>query len=197
MVNYGDRALMQKKAEATKKKWESILASGKHRCKNCREDKPIDEFVKMYMSNQWVGKYRFLYECKACKRKRTYAKRAKKRTTIAGTMDIVIKHLHQGAKKRNLTFVVTKQDLLDLWEQQKGLCYYSWYPMQYTFVGYKNGKLNAKVKYQLSCDRLNNDLWYTLDNIVLCCTFVNKMKWNLSESEFYQVCKDILQTKKS
>lgn len=192
MSNYWNSEYARKKAVATKEKWEAIIANNsKYPCNKCGKEKPAEAFVIQYISNQYVGKFRYLYECRECKKARIYAKRDKKRTNIGWAMEIIIQQLLQWAKKRKITFAITKKDLLSLWEKQQGLCYYSGYEMQFGFVGYKHTKLHEKAKFQVSCDRIVNDQWYVPGNIVLCCNFVNKMKWTLSEQEFYTTCHDI------
>ena len=63
--------------------------------------------------------------------------------------------------------------------------------MEYSYIYYKEGKESDKTKWQLSCDRLDNNRGYEKGNIVLCCTIANKMKNILSLEEFYKICKDI------
>lgn len=63
--------------------------------------------------------------------------------------------------------------------------------MEYKCIHYKEGKESDKGKWQVSCDRLDNNRGYETGNIVLCCTIINKMKNILSQKEFYQICKDI------
>jgi hypothetical protein len=143
------------------------------------------------LDNYWVWKYRYLYECKECKRDRTYKKRDKDRETIQWALNIIIKQLSQWAKKRNIDFKISVDDLLESREKQDGKCYYTWYDMKYWFIYYKEWKESDKTKRQLSCDRLDNNRGYEKGNVVLCCTIANKMKNTLSKKEFYQICKDI------
>ena len=84
-----------------------------------------------------VGKYQILHECKACKRKRIYTGRKKQRETIDGALKIIHKHLYQGARKRNIPYEITQQDLKNIREHQQGKCYYTGYEMSFTYVGNK------------------------------------------------------------
>ncbi len=196
MGNYLDQERALQQALATRKKREDIIENNTpFRCNHCGVEKSSKEFVIQYMDSQLAGKYRYLYECKPCKRERVYKARSGQRMTIEWAISCIYDHLLQGAKKRNIHFGITLQALLSLREKQKWLCYYSSYPMSFEFVGYKGGSWTEKTRMQVSCDRLDNDLWYTLDNIVLCCTFINQMKWTLTESEFYKVCKDIVKNR--
>ena len=135
------------------------------------------------MDNYRVGKYRYLYECKECKKNRIYQKREKARETIEWSLNIIIKQLEQWAKKRKIAFNISIPDVLELWEKQEGKCYYTGYDMEYGYIHYKEWTEATKSKRQLSCDRLNNDIGYEKNNIVLCCTIINKMK-NVSYKRF-------------
>lgn len=190
---YLDNSELQKQmAEETKKKWEALAFGDKpYTCNKCWKLKDPKDFVVQRMDNYWVGKYRYLYECKECKKNRIYQKRDKARETIDWALNIIIKQLQQWAKNRKIEFTISTEDLLDLREKQGGKCYYTWYNMEYWCIHYKEGKESDKTKWQLSCDRLDNNRGYTKENIVLCCTIANKMKNTLSQKEFYQICKDI------
>lgn len=190
---YLDNPELQKQmAEETKKKWETLAFGDKpYKCNKCGKLKNPKDFVVQRMDNYWVGKYRYLYECKECKKNRTYQKRDKDRETIDWALNIIIKQLQQWAKNRKIEFTIATEDLLDLREKQGGKCYYTWYDMEYWYIHYKEWTTADKTKLQLSCDRLDNNRGYTKENIVLCCTIANKMKNTLSQKEFYQICKDI------
>jgi len=190
---YLDNPELQKQmAEITKQKWEALVfGDTPYKCIKCWEAKHPKDFVIQRLENHRVGKYRYLYECKECKKNRIYKKRDKERETIQGALNIIIKQLEQGAKKRNIEFKISTDDLLELWDKQDGKCYYTWYDMEYWCIHYKQGKEANKAKRQLSCDRLDNEIWYKKGNIVLCWTIINKMKNILSQKEFYQICKDI------
>ena len=43
----------------------------------------------------------------------------------------------------------------------------------------------------ISVDRIDNNKWYEKGNIALCCSFVNKMKNNITLDEFKSFIKDI------
>lgn len=81
---YLDNPELQKQmAEETKQKWEKLVFGDKpYKCIKCEKLKDPKDFVIQRLENYWVGKYRYLYECKECKRNRTYKKRDKDRETI-------------------------------------------------------------------------------------------------------------------
>jgi len=180
-----DPTLAKQMAEETKQKWESIISSWKpYLCKFCGIEKKPEEFVVDKVNNHRVGKYRYLYECRQCKKDRIYQKRHQARETSTGAFGVVYKQIRQGAKQRNINFMLSLGDIEALWDQQQGLCYFTWYPMNYESVVLKQEKQSEKTKYQVSCDRLDPSKWYEQGNVVLCCAVVNRMKNILSEEEF-------------
>lgn len=84
-----------------------------------------------------------------------------------------IARVKNNAKKRKIKFEITANILLGLWQKQNGLCYFTKLPMslQYGDKNYKNCN-----PFLCSVDRLNNNLGYISDNIVLCCYSINNLK---------------------
>lgn len=78
-----------------------------------------------------------------------------------------------------------KEILKEKWEQQKGLCYYTGIPMVLSNEYHTN-------RYVMTVDRKDSNKGYTKDNIVLCCSIINRMKQNLTLDELKKLCKTIL-----
>lgn len=72
-------------------------------------------------------------------------------------------------KKSGRDFDLTKEFLVDLWNSQNGLCYYTDQPMTW---GYGNDYLPSA----LSVDQVVPSKGYTQNNVVLCQAIVNKIK---------------------
>ena len=71
------------KAQANKDKRDGIISSGKpYVCPKCQIAKVPDEFVIQYMTNDLIGRYQWLYECKECKKQRVATKRLYSSNTI-------------------------------------------------------------------------------------------------------------------
>jgi len=197
MVYIDNPELSQQMAQETKDKWEKIANGNEpYPCRICGIAKLPKDFVIQWMDNHWVGKYRYLYECKSCKKQRIYAKRFEERQTVEGAITAIYRQIRQWTKARNLEISITEQDLMDLWTKQGGKCYYTWYDMNYESIVHKQEKQSEKTQMQVSCDRLDPTLWYKQGNVVLCCTIVNKMKNVLTEKEFLNMCKDIVNHRK-
>ncbi|MDO8610966.1 MAG: hypothetical protein Q7R95_10580 [bacterium] len=90
--------------------------------------------------------------------------------------------------KENLSFDLTREFLLEIYNKQNGKCFYSGIEME---LDHKKLKMNDNP-YLLSIDRIDSDKGYTQDNIVLCCLFCNTMKSTFSVKEFFRLCKIII-----
>ena len=78
------------------------------------------------------------------------------------------------ASKKGFEFTITDEIVEDILKQQNGKCYFT------------NIELTFKTHdwCSLSIDRINNDLGYTKENIVLVTKFVNSSKNSLTNQEF-------------
>ena len=72
--------------------------------------------------------------------------------------------------------------VVNIWKQQSGLCYYTRQPMEHDAVN--RGK-------NISIDRKDPDVGYVVNNIVLCLWEVNRMKSNLEYEAFLSICRTI------
>lgn len=76
----------------------------------------------------------------------------------------------KGRKRRKLGHSLTEDDIVQLFLAQFGRCYYLNMPM----------KLDGKVSWRASLERINQDVGYTLENCVLACLEVN-IAWQWSK----------------
>jgi hypothetical protein len=82
------------------------------------------------------------------------------------------------------TFELTFEQFLELTAQP---CTYCGRPPE---TSAWNGKMNGAFVYN-GLDRVDNDLGYTLDNVVACCGRCNLMKRDLSAGDFIDQCRRI------
>jgi dUTP pyrophosphatase len=76
---------------------------------------------------------------------------------------------------------LTRDDLLSVYSKQKGRCYYSNLPFQ---LGDRH--------YTISADRINNDIGYIKDNVVLCLNVFNRMKADMPLQTFYSLIENFV-----
>ena len=124
------------------------------------------------------------YFCRTCSTKRheyNYARSKLSKIKCNSTIDGFLKNLLQHSKNRkksrfndrNIDF----DYLLELYNNQNGLCKISGVPMT-TIVG------GGKIQTNISLDRIDSSIGYVKGNIQLVCAIVNIMKSTLSMSEF-------------
>lgn len=94
--------------------------------------------------------------------------------TIANYFRARASSIRQGAKKRGLSFSLTHEDLIALWESQDGRCAITGVPMTWK-VG--QGRLPTAV----SVDRVDGERGYEPGNIRLVCNAVNIMRGQFSD----------------
>lgn len=75
------------------------------------------------------------------------------------------------AKQRGIDFDLTAQDILEMWDEQGGLCYWFDVPMQWRSP--EEGPRNPFIP---TLDRADNRRGYTRGNCVLACWGANAAK---------------------
>lgn len=80
--------------------------------------------------------------------------------------------------------LITRADILDIYEKQAGTCYYSKLPML----------IILNHPESLSIDRIDSSKPYTKDNVVLCCSAINRMKNKYQQGDFIKWCKLVAQS---
>jgi hypothetical protein len=148
-----------KKYKATLKKVVEVGEESKI-CKKCKCKKLLDEFSK-----NSISKDRKQSHCKKCEN----IKNDNYRKTLNGNLCSLLSSSKSSAKKRfdkgrieAGIFELIIDDLKTLWENQNGKCYYSGIQMNYD-----------KNEWKVSLERLNENLGYIKNNVVLCCLEFN------------------------
>jgi hypothetical protein len=92
-----------------------------------------------------------------------------------------------GARKRNLEFELSKEKFKELCIDN---CFYC--NKSPTTIEPANGYRNGEFIYN-GIDRVNNDLGYVEGNCVTCCTICNYMKHALTQKDFLEHVKRIIE----
>lgn len=173
-----------KRQEATKIKALLIVGipDGSLRCPRCSQIKTTENFYKNSGSKTGFASY-----CKPCtavmskEYQEKYPERIKRSNAKARSLRHWSATLYQGSlsssRKRNLTHEITQQDILDLWENQNGLCYWLGIPMSQENRG-------TRVLDKVSLERIDPTVGYIKENVVLATTFANLGKSNNSPEDF-------------
>ena len=84
-----------------------------------------------------------------------------------------IHRVRSNAKSRGIKFNLNWIDVLNLYNKQNGLCYYTGIKME---IKFEKDKFRCCSPFLLSFDRINSNKPYCIDNIVLCCYSINNLK---------------------
>lgn len=90
-----------------------------------------------------------------------------------------------GAKKRNIDFKISKQEMSDIIKMP---CFYCGEPNgnRHTMSWSKSHK--DKIFYYNGIDRVDSSRGYNIENIIPCCGICNTMKMDYSIDEFMAKC---------
>lgn len=114
--------------------------------------------------------------------------RSLKLTTIERLFWNKTKTYAYRAEAKNIDFDLDHKFLEELFDKQKGKCYYSNYPMQLK---------GSKVFNTASLDRINSSKGYTKDNVVFCLNSINMLKSNHDLKEIKKVFRSIYMKEKN
>lgn len=100
-------------------------------------------------------------------------------------------YLRKKARSRNLIFLLTLNDLDNLYDKQNGQCFYTGAQLILPdrSLAFRSNYQNTNV----SVDRLDSTQPYILSNVVLCISQVNMCKQTLLPNEFINLCKQVAQ----
>lgn len=145
-------------------------------CFKCKTNKPFGLFFKHTQTTDGYHSW-----CKECCGKGNERSRAKQNSTIEGRARVFLQNARKSAVKRNQEFALTISDILECWNTQWGICAYSGRNMTL-----ETGKLNT-----VSIERINSAKGYTMDNTILVCQAINRMKSDFAFEDFYELCRDV------
>lgn len=178
--NYNSICRECEQQQKEEKEWKD----GKLLCHICGEYKDLSEF-----HNHTYYAYRNNKDKRCCKCKWEQIKKDRSNYSEEIKLYKVLQDRWFAARDRadnkGIPFTITKEDLLELWKQQHGLCNISKIPMTYEL---DNGRIFTNV----SVDQKNPGQGYTKENIQLVCSAVNQLKSNWDMDTVIYVCKQII-----
>lgn len=134
----------------------------------------------------FLGHSNTKYCSSKCKNKNSEWAKQKQYNRISN-LEFFLKEKINLAKNRNkYSVTVSYEDLKMLYEKQQGLCALSGVPMTYL-------KGSGEVPTNISLDRIDPDLPYSIENIQLVCVQVNFMKHTLNKEQLIFWCKRIIE----
>lgn len=142
-------------------------------CAKCSVKTSIENFFKHRQTQDGYHSW-----CKSCCKKGSEKSKAKKYSTFEGRVTTFLRTCKNSAEKRQHSFELTKEMLLEMWELQHGICAYTGIQMT----------TQPSSAYSVSVERIDSSKGYTKDNTVLVCNAINKMKTNLDPVLFFEMC---------
>jgi hypothetical protein len=109
-----------------------------------------------------------------------------------------IKKLYLSAKhncknrNKKLRFLITEDNVFCQYQHQKGLCAITGLTM--TRIGYQQKDGDDPHYWNISIDRIDSTRSYSKNNIQLVCNIVNKMKIDMDDHEFIDMCNNMYWT---
>lgn len=103
---------------------------------------------------------------------------------VSGTL---MTYMKRKAKDRNLEFLVTAEELWNLFKSQKERCALSGVKITLSTTIDKNHNINRK-EHTASLDRIDNSKGYTIDNVQWVHKVVNAMRRQYSVQEYVEWC---------
>jgi predicted DNA-binding protein YlxM (UPF0122 family) len=93
--------------------------------------------------------------------------------------------LYRGASRRNILFNISIDDIWQKFQEQDGRCSLSGLFLKFPSNGDKATEQTA------SLDRINSDEGYVIENVQWLHKDINKMKWELNQLKFLELCQII------
>jgi hypothetical protein len=170
-------------------------------CNKCKIEKEINDFsFRNYIAPNGLQYSRPRSRCKICecntahetwyinpeKRKRKCEQKRNDRSLKSHIQNRIA-----SWRKKTPSSDLTTEYLLQQCELQNGKCYYTGLPLEILKIfEWKDNFVNS-----ISLDRLDPNKGYIQGNVVFCLYSVNTMKGKLTEQEFYERLRQILQNR--
>ncbi len=114
-----------------------------------------------------------MLSCRSCLSAKERATHQSKRRTHP--FEVRLPSVQRRAGMRGLQYDLTVEWAQMQWNKQQGRCEYTRVPME----------LAGRIHAPLACsfDRVNSELGYTQDNVVMCCSAYNSFKGKMTRTE--------------
>ena len=154
--------------QEARKKENNPRKEGEKYCAGCNITHSTSEFHSDKMAPDGLQSY-----CKKHKEKL----RLIYLSTFDGFTKNLFKDLRSNAKKRNIDVFIKLQDIINLYNEQEGLCKITGMKMT-NKCSKRESKQHIINKWNISIDRVDSNKDYTKDNIQLLSSIVNRIKIN-------------------
>lgn len=147
-------------------------------CKVCKEQLPTDKFP----AGRRGGKSLICSACTQNRRNKFFSSSPENYLRVLSTS---ARNQAKTGKRAGMEFSISVEDLVELWEEQEGKCALSGIIMTHARDG------QGSKDFNVSLDRINNEVGYVSGNVQLVCYRVNIMKHTCTEDIFMWWIKNI------
>jgi hypothetical protein len=148
--------------------------------------KPVSEFYKSKAYKDGLQVYCNICSChngKVCA------------STYDGFMTKLFNTLKNNCLNRakDLAINITIDNIKDQFTKQKGLCALTGKTLTYSYMKENAHQGNCQLKYRwnISVDRIDSSKGYDKDNIQLVGAIINRMKTDLNDQKFIELCQSV------
>lgn len=120
--------------------------------------------------------------CKKCQAQKQSVRNSK----LLGFIAKIMKDGKRNAERRDIDFKLTIEDLIEVYDKQKGKCSISGVEM--THISNIGKECRVINKNNISLDRIDSTGIYEKSNIHLTTTHINRMCWDFDKGDFYDIC---------
>ncbi len=157
--------------------------AGTKKCSNCGNEKNVDDFPKDKNNKDGLNS-----RCKICNVLKTKLSSSK----FSGFISKIYNDAVRNAKRRNLYFGITKDDIVDIYNSQSSKCAITNINMEYSVMKERQeGDPHILNPYNMSIDRIDSKKGYVKNNIQLVCAFVNRIKLDMSSLDMYELANKV------
>tara|TARA_R110000822_G_scaffold92738_4_gene213880 strand:+ start:585 stop:1118 length:534 start_codon:yes stop_codon:yes gene_type:complete len=169
-------------------------------CTRCKKIKAVELFDKK-AANKTDGRKSWCKECSSKHSAKVWSayKKDKDNASLSASPYKFLKHwlcdirktgIMHNRRRHPVDPHLDMEDLLELWEKQKGKC-------ALTNINMTHIKGAGRVDTNISIDRIDGDIKkYTRDNIQLVCYRVNMMKHKMGEKDLNWWCNAVIEASK-
>ena len=155
-------------------------------CTLCKKSRKIKFFEAREQTGGGVTYRGICRDCHVIDRNR---KRSSSYKSFLNLLHNQLRHT-RVSKFPDKDWEITPEDLIEIWDEQDGLCALSGVLMTHHRDGSGKKDLNVTI------DRIDPSVWYVRSNIQLVCQRANIIKHTLTEDMMLWLCENIVRNKK-
>lgn len=169
-------------------------------CNKCNVEKPISEFGsnRAKNSNAYRNQSKYKKSCKDCTAEYARQWRAQNKgytgtgklkkfdgedPKVISALRTKITEAKSNNQRTNRPFNITLDDVYEVYRKQNGRCIYTG----------ESFSIEKRHPGNVSIDKINPELGYVKGNIQLVCWAVNRAKGDLTEEQFINMCRAVVE----